>query len=1366
MGQSDEPSLGLLLHELLHCTKAQEQRLFLAKDTDTRNLFFCALERSQAFTPGLLAGEQQPSAATFAQLFALLISRICSSGAGALARAQLQLAVLEHVRQHSRAYVRLLGPHSHCGLTVQAALHTLLGCIPTDQDILVDDVRLLSASDRGARGTMRHACDRLCFVAEFLSQAWRAAADSGQQLSSELLSAGLASLFNGIAMIERAVREEVEGEFSNLGKNPASKPASAEVEKRVRKQLPQDTIRKALLVTTLLPPSALQSFFELASQHDEPVLILLLRLELLWERLPEKKRGGLHVLPLLLQPAERAGVQMAIEIRQQVEATFADQPGSIRTGRLRDLLSILRAVLRASDRAAALGLLKPKQVQQRTIEFASAVLFDLSTSCSEAEPSAAGGKEPVFWLLWHLLASQAGHGSATLSTNALCKASNVLSWVFSSSQTAVAQHLASHVATSGLLERILASTATPVLQNPFCREVCRAILGVWSTLKDLPAWPAPVAERLLQFEQLDRPHRTWHARWTAGSALAVAAAGAEGQHPGVKDLDAADGLLPTSGSGGGSSSSSSSAAVDKSAVLPPHKAAPGSTRSASSSNKTATAAQDRALSSSLASCTSSASDGSDAAGKGASTKQPGPGNPAGKPTGARELQLLKEQLAKRQSAKRQAANQQQQEQQQEENGMVAPRPGPDSPKPLQQQALTGPPERDCLPAVPQEQRPQQPSTPVQAPPCRQKATLNPHAPQYTPQQLQQSAEYQIAPKPGVMPVSPRPSLPLPERRQQQQQQQQQVVEQPLGEDPCSLPNSCTQKQGRPLASPSESAIQLHSDECPSLAPSLYSDGTSRRPWAQPTSDTSGQPCQQESPDIPESSGTPGGDLCTHKAEVAFTGAPSPPTPLKGFAATVEAHISSPAGLPSHPSLSCQSQPGHDDGGSLSAGSGSSTNASSSSSGSCSSVETGRQDPPGLASRAAVADVTAGLSQLSIDSPAGSHTPPQPQLSMHQHCCPHPAPPPQAVPAPPLQWREMPPHVPQHAIRPPQQQPQLQSMAEHGAVGAVGSTPTTAAESQGSSGLYYDSTINALQCRSAQPGAASPTSHGWPSNTASSSSHHGWLMGSASPAVQPAHVAYTAAPRPSHPATSIAHREQQAAGAAPMPTYPSLQGQLQPGNPVGNWGNYGGSGSGSGSSGGGGGGGCGSGSNMDIDGSTTAMPDNRDAMDGVTTWPYQASFNSPAELDAPTQPQPPACHRYPAAWLPFQAVPVPPANWWELPLNEFFVQLPLEVRCWLLHRVAQREQHLAPDVAFYAFQSDIQQVRQQLLAQAQQQLVWEAAAAPYTLLPRPRLDMPTPAQSQRPPSMDQNTSIWGRSSEAAAAQSQGRGNIHGGQGRYV
>ena len=70
-----------------------------------------------------------------------------------------------------------------------------------------------------------------------------------------------------------------------------------------RKELPHDVIQRALVVTALFPPVALQGLFQLTSLQDEPVLVLLLRLELLWDRLPAGKRAELSVLPCLLHNA-------------------------------------------------------------------------------------------------------------------------------------------------------------------------------------------------------------------------------------------------------------------------------------------------------------------------------------------------------------------------------------------------------------------------------------------------------------------------------------------------------------------------------------------------------------------------------------------------------------------------------------------------------------------------------------------------------------------------------------------------------------------------------------------------------------------------------------------------------------------------------------------------------------------------------------------------------------------------------------------------------------------------------------------------------------------------------------------------------
>ena len=70
-----------------------------------------------------------------------------------------------------------------------------------------------------------------------------------------------------------------------------------------RKRLPHDAIHAAVLLTQHVPQPALLGMLQLCSPHDEPALVMLLRLELLWDRLPPKQRKPLHVLPQLLQHA-------------------------------------------------------------------------------------------------------------------------------------------------------------------------------------------------------------------------------------------------------------------------------------------------------------------------------------------------------------------------------------------------------------------------------------------------------------------------------------------------------------------------------------------------------------------------------------------------------------------------------------------------------------------------------------------------------------------------------------------------------------------------------------------------------------------------------------------------------------------------------------------------------------------------------------------------------------------------------------------------------------------------------------------------------------------------------------------------------
>lgn len=109
--------------------------------------------------------------------------------------------MLEHARCYTAAYARLLAPQCGQDRAAVQALHTLLGCIPTDQE----DGHLCSA-EAANRGSMRHVSDRLGFVAQLLHQGAEAAAEAGQCLPSEVLAAGLASIYHGIAILERAAR--------------------------------------------------------------------------------------------------------------------------------------------------------------------------------------------------------------------------------------------------------------------------------------------------------------------------------------------------------------------------------------------------------------------------------------------------------------------------------------------------------------------------------------------------------------------------------------------------------------------------------------------------------------------------------------------------------------------------------------------------------------------------------------------------------------------------------------------------------------------------------------------------------------------------------------------------------------------------------------------------------------------------------------------------------------------------------------------------------------------------------------------------------------------------------------------------------
>ena len=293
---------------------------------------------------------------------------------------------------------------------------------------------------------------------------------------------------------------------------------------------------------------------------------------------------------------------------------------------------------------------------------------------------------------------------------------------------------------------------------------------------------------------------------------------------------------------------------------------------------------------------------------------------------------------------------------------------------------------------------------------------------------------------------------------------------------------------------------------------------------------------------------------------------------------------------------------------------------------------------------------------------------------------------------------------------------------------------TAAQSQGSGGTFFDHTINALQCRSAQPGAASPTLHGQPSNSATNHrrSDLGWSLGSDTLAVHPAHVAFTASPTPSLPSTSTAPSEQKGRGATPLMSHPTLQGQLQPGNTIGNQG-----GSSSSSSNSGGGAGV---SSMDIDDSTAAAAPG--SSEEVTAGLSQVSLYSPSEMytPKPTQRQPPAYHA--ALPPPSQAAPVTPVHGWESPLDVLSSQVSPEVQ----HLLAQ--QYLPTELVLQCLET------QQFL---QQQMAWQAAAGAPKLLPRPPLHMLYHEQHQQPSSMVVNASSWDAaagSSAGATLQSQG------------
>lgn len=250
-----------------------------------------------------------------------------------------------------------------------------------------------------------------------------------------------------------------------------------------RRQLPLDVIQDALwaaqAVAQLMTPQ-LGGMLQLRSLHDEPCLILLLRLELLWERLPPERRAPLFVLQLFLQHGGQVLGPMVHEALSTPIDVF-EQRGEPSTARqLRDALSILRAVLRASDRASALGLLPA--AQQLACHFAGAALFCSGALAAEASGSAgttAGSSgQPLLWLLWELACSPEEAARSRLSSPAaLSKACNVVCWCFNARQPGVAEHMVARLADSGMLVNALATMSQPQQPgSPFSMVSSRMLL--------------------------------------------------------------------------------------------------------------------------------------------------------------------------------------------------------------------------------------------------------------------------------------------------------------------------------------------------------------------------------------------------------------------------------------------------------------------------------------------------------------------------------------------------------------------------------------------------------------------------------------------------------------------------------------------------------------------------------------------------------------------------------------------------------------------------------------------------------------------------------------------------------------------------